>query len=561
MRSARLVSGNLQGSFCRMAETDDAHEPKDNEHHRGSASGEGSQGLESCVNTSAASTITEPFPPYEDSSEDPVDGDLVATLTDYLAHLDIDDRERTISYPTEEYLDAEYGGRVERTHVSIEGLMRHYDHGSVFTRLARMGEADSTQGNGTYNKIFALTFTDETKMLARVKYKKTEATIEVMKSEIATIAFLRKHRPKIPVPETLYSDTSCKTPAGAPLMLMIRLPRVNAANDPVYGYVNRLQSDAAGDCKTTKLLRNITRLVAKLVRPLPVGGEALPDLKIGQLSVAKDDPKCIQGACDPETPLKIGPIVPHSSILMRDIARTLRTRALLLNHSTSTAHCSKKNDQKFVVSNSAINDTVADLTNIAAILSRQGRKRVLPLHPKHEELCLWHTDLGLWNILIDPETLDITGVIDWEGAMILPLVFAAETSFSLNPWPRATPTPPSLPQTSHMQRRALGSPNVLRTPEIEKPDAHVNSLNPEFYALVKDVDRAKLSESEQYTEEDVNEIELTWMRRQWWSMLAEEDPRFGTRSWEEHKRFLGVDVFETTSLVFEEASRVVDGVG
>ncbi|KAI9871118.1 MAG: hypothetical protein M1830_003297 [Pleopsidium flavum] len=395
-------------------------------------------------------------------------------------------------------------------------------------------------------------------MLARVKYKKTEATIEVMKSEIATIAFLRKHRPKIPVPEILYWDTSCKTPGGAPFMLMIKLPGVNAANDPVYGYVNRLQSGAAGDCKTTKLLRNITRLVAELVRPLPVGGEVLPDLKIGQLSLAKDDPKCIQGACDTESPLKIGPIVstffdphervrnynagPYDSIsefllaLSKGSERELYFSTILPARHTVP----RRNDQKFVVSNSAINDTVADLTNIAAILSRQGRKRVLRLHPKHEELCLWHIDLGLWNILIDPETLDITGVIDWEGAMILPLVFAAETSFSLNPWPHATPTPPSLPQTSHMQRRALGSPNVLRTPEIEKPDAHVNSLNPEFYALVKEVDHAKLSESEQYTEEDINEIELTWMRRRWRSMLAEEDPRFGTRSWEEHKRFLGV---------------------
>jgi len=419
-------------------------------------------------------------------------------------------------------------------------------------------KVDSIQGNGTYNKIFALAFTDGTEVLARVKYEKTEATIAVMESEIATVAFLRKHRPKIPVPEILYWDTSCKTPAGAPFMLMTRLPGFNAANDPVYGHVKRLQSAAAGDPRTTTLLRNVTKLVAELVRPLPVGDEGLPALKIGQLSLAKDDSKYVQGTCNPETPIEIGPVVstffdPHESVRRHDAGpydsiwsflQALRERSerelYFSTIPTARQNPSRRTDGKYVVSNSAIDDTVADLTNIAAILSPEGRKRVLPLHPKHEELCLWHTDLGLWNILIDPDTLDITGVLDWEGAMILPLVFAAETSFSLNPWPHLTPAPPSPPQTPRMHRRAQGSANVARTPEIDKPDAHINSLNSEFYALVKDVDRARLPEGTQYTEEDINEIELTWMRRRWRSMLAEEDPRFGSKIWEEHKRFLGI---------------------
>ena len=38
---------------------------------------------------------------------------------------------------------------------------------------------------------------------------------------------------------------------------------------------------------------------------------------------------------------------------------------------------------------------------------------------------LWHPDLHLDNVFVDPETLKITGIIDWQGTSILPFYFHA----------------------------------------------------------------------------------------------------------------------------------------
>lgn len=138
--SARLVPSTLQGSSCQSVGTDDAHKPKNIEQNCSSAvigfegseeliiSGETPQELESCDDLQAASTVKEPSPPYEEPLDDPLDGDLVAALAGFLARLPVAEHERTLSYPTEEHLDAEYGGHVQRTYVSIEGLMKHSAH-------------------------------------------------------------------------------------------------------------------------------------------------------------------------------------------------------------------------------------------------------------------------------------------------------------------------------------------------------------------------------------------------------------------------------------------------
>ena len=52
---------------------------------------------------------------------------------------------------------------------------------------------------------------------------------------------------------------------------------------------------------------------------------------------------------------------------------------------------------------------------------------------KYSRLVLYHPDLALRNVLFEPHTFKITGVIDWAGAQVLPLLLTAQYPDDLLP--------------------------------------------------------------------------------------------------------------------------------
>ncbi|KAI9820242.1 MAG: hypothetical protein M1827_005864 [Pycnora praestabilis] len=490
------------------------------------------------------------------TARDDADDEKGTKFAEYLVglgNLARKEQDMDVSYPSEEQLDVEFGGKVRRTNINIYGLMTH--------AASLMGKACcnsiSVLGCGTFNKVFTLDFTDHTEILARIKYDRTSVDMEVMESEVATIAFLQKHRPNIPTPKILHWDSSHDNPSGRPFMLVKKLAGLKVIDLPFFKHMSKRIPGGSADSKVTTILNNIAKMHAELVRPLPYGGaNGLPAPQIGQLRLMKESWGYRAGTCDSETPVKIGPFVssnynthrtldhyrqgPFDSLWNWFDGLEERSRRQLWIEAMPDPErkFARRNTRPHVEKSENVNERVACQIDLAAILSVEGRKRTLPLHPAHEESCLWHTDLGLYNILCDPETLEITGVLDWEDAMILPLVFAASTSPSLIPWfKRSTNT--TLTRSPHTSDYAYGTA-ALSTPSKNTKCLHgkpVTYTGSRFYGLGVDVDTTAPAFGADWNALDILTVELTWMRRWYRMMLAKQDPRFGSRIWEEHAMF------------------------
>ncbi|KAI9700810.1 MAG: hypothetical protein M1836_002179 [Candelina mexicana] len=573
-RSAWSVPGAPQGYFSQNSDSDQCRPGYAETIHIGSAwvVPGAPQGL-SFVNTSkkweqslqrtmssvsnlevlsASSTSTESFTSHDDTL-----GSIM--MVEFITYLCVDTQCSSPCYPTEEQLDAEFGGQIRRTNVNIEGLMTHC------ARILenKMCKSISVLGTGTYNKVFALLFGDETEILARIKYNHTDVHTATLESEIATIAFLKKHRPKIPVPEIVYWDSSARNPSGRPFILMRRLPGIKIVELPSFEGMGRWVPGISLDSEIRTVLENVARMHAELVRPLPTGISGLASLKIGQLQLNKKAPDYEPGQCHRDTPIEIGPFVctnyhtrpclnhiqngPFNSIweFFNGLKERSKGQLLLETIPNDDEKREEENEVPNVAPSIETNDTVSCLIDICAILSPEGRKRTLPLNPTSEELCLWHVDLGLWNILVDPRTLEITGVLDWEDAAVLPLVFAASTSASLIPinanqkaryYPdRLAHVPMISDTTQQASDRRHRSPPHKPTSRIAQPrPSFTGSL---FYGLGHDVDLATPAEGTDYSMEDAHQVEMTWLRRCYRMTLAGLDPRFGARIWEEHEVF------------------------
>jgi Ser/Thr protein kinase RdoA (MazF antagonist) len=68
---------------------------------------------------------------------------------------------------------------------------------------------------------------------------------------------------------------------------------------------------------------------------------------------------------------------------------------------------------------------------ITQIFSRD--KKWVSKSPPAEDFASCHNDLSQSNIIINPETLKIAGIIDWEFAGYFPYYF--EAPFFRDPWP------------------------------------------------------------------------------------------------------------------------------
>ncbi|KAI9719767.1 MAG: hypothetical protein M1812_003255 [Candelaria pacifica] len=507
-----------------------------------------------CEVLSVSSTSTGSSVSYDDTR-----GSIM--MAEFMKNLCVDNQCRPTPriYPTEDHLDAQFGGRVRKTHVNIKGLMVH----SAFVLEKQMCKKISVLGSGTFNKVFVLVFTDETEILARVKYDHAEIHTSTLESEIATIAFLKKHGPKIPVPEVVYWDSSAQNPSERPFMLMKRLPGVKIVELPSFEGMSRWVPGISMDSEIQTVLDNVARMHAELVRPLPTGPCGFASLKIGQMRLNKNAPDYELGQCHGDTPIEIGPFVstnydtepdlnnfqngPFGNIweFFNGLKERSKRQLLLETIPNYGQERQEENEVPNVAPNVKTNEAVSCLIDISAILSLEGRKNALPLTPSSEELCLWHVDLGLWNILVDPKTLDITGILDWEDAAVLPLVLAASTSSSLIPLnanQKARRFPDGLPHDPTTSDITQKTSHLHHHSSLDNTTTGTTGLRPSFtgsrfYGLGLDVDLETPAEGTDFSMEDAHQVEITWLRRWYRMTMAALDPRFGARIWQDHEAF------------------------
>ncbi|KAF4597867.1 hypothetical protein EYR38_006259 [Pleurotus pulmonarius] len=302
-------------------------------------------------------------------------------------------------YSTPKWVDLNGLINCATTHLASSGLRPDLDCVRI-----------SLLGRGSYNTVYKLQFSDGTQLAASVSKSPSEKfNPSAKQSEIATMKFVRESGlfPDVPVPKIHAWDTTFSNLAGAPYVLMDIVPGVNLADTRGPEPRGLRGLDYLGYEQQDKVVKALAVLQASLSRPLPseltkIGSIALVDL---------------QG----KPQYNVGPFVTSRACLggpftsMQDVWRakleyealyTVEQRASLDNSSPPEPACTP--------------ETFAELyQQLSSLIDH------LRIPARYSRLVLHHPDLALRNVLFDPDTLKITGVIDWAGAQILPLVLTA----------------------------------------------------------------------------------------------------------------------------------------
>ncbi|KAG6867522.1 hypothetical protein C0993_001729 [Termitomyces sp. T159_Od127] len=258
---------------------------------------------------------------------------------------------------------------------------------------------------GSHNTVYKLKFSDDTRLAASVSSLNEEKfDSEVKRSEVETMKFVRESGlyPNVPVPKIFAMETNFTNPVCAPYVLMELVP-------------GRVLVDGLSTLPQEQQLsyiKSIARLQASLSKPVPFD-------QIGSIS-RSDDGRHDVGPLVGLTRRRLGG--PYKSIedLWRAELEKQLSRAI-------QEWCSLEKDAFESISDlDCTPQMFAELFQLLSSLIPHFQP------PKsYLALVLHHPALALRNILFDETSissgdLKITGLIDWGGAQILPLMFTAK---------------------------------------------------------------------------------------------------------------------------------------
>ncbi|TKA79261.1 hypothetical protein B0A49_00921 [Cryomyces minteri] len=382
-------------------------------------------------------------------------------------------------------------------------------------------------GTGMHNKVFVLTFSDGTEILARVRYDNSDIDAEAMQSKIATIAFLRKYRPTIPVPEIIYWDATHNNPAGQPFTLLTRLSGTRVSALPcVHPLLHQHRCPYRQSAMSTQLqtvLENIAAVHAELARPLP----PIAEWKIGQLRVEGVHMQRGYTTNLPEdgrTHFVVGPLTEQSSSCpeLNGSAHGPYEDVHEYYQGSIERRFKELYDESALRTN---NDRQLPKADLAAALSPRARAQALPLAPQHTVLCLAHPAPSFSDILVDSTTLAVTGVLGWESARVVPLVLAASPPLDLLGCRGDGAETRGEGRKGRETEERDGRDAEYYRRRVASSQAHL-ALTPDADDSNADADVPVRS----------GEDDLAWCRAWYRICLASHDPRFGAEFWETAQR-------------------------
>ncbi|KAJ7512258.1 hypothetical protein B0H11DRAFT_2214061 [Mycena galericulata] len=272
---------------------------------------------------------------------------------------------------------------------------------------------------GGYNAVYLLPFDDGTDILGRLRIpgggildNGSGMTAEDLSgrflSEVATLRFLRAKVTSIPAPELYIWDSDKTNPVGAPYMLMQRLSGF------LFGPIIP-QITAAG---RTKLATQVARYEVELY-----------DNHLSSIGCLID----AAGTVGPLVPTCTGGLVPNERGPFKSSKEfLLACVALELDLVTATDEWTAKRTA-FSNSNGGVDALSAEYAERWFQLLHEaimGLPEELPTLPPVFRLV--HTDFNEGNLLISsPEDPTIVGVLDWEGARVLP-IWDARTGLTIS---------------------------------------------------------------------------------------------------------------------------------
>ena len=262
---------------------------------------------------------------------------------------------------------------------------------------------------GAFNKVYTIVTSDDAGVESQLPYVfRTTLPVEPFyktASEVATLSYIREHT-SVPVPRVIAHSSTADNELGFEWILMDRIPGVSLKN---------LWREM--DMKTKE---RVTRAVARYVKQLQ---DRCSFGVTGNLYFRGSIPdKTVRTAPVTDDRFVIGPIV---TAFMFAGGRKLRLPRNLGPYSNDAEYMAaladaEAEDIKFLQSPEARthDDFDEDLAEEASEIMEalRGLRGVLAvLFPSHRRsFALTHHDLSLSNILVDPTTYKINGIIDWE---------------------------------------------------------------------------------------------------------------------------------------------------
>jgi len=272
----------------------------------------------------------------------------------------------------------------------------------------------SLLGLGSYNTVYQLDFIDGTRVAASVSnHDDEDFNPQAKQSEIATLKFVRASGlyPDIPVPKVHGWDVTFNNPACAPYVVM----------DVVQGKsLQGLQGenglhglDTLPGAQQLSIVRTLAKLKVSLSRPVPFE-------KVGSIAGPEGGVYCV-GPLMTLTQGCLGGPFKSADELWRSCLEQEMLHAV-------QEWCNFEEDQ-LSTSFSEPSCTPQTFSELFQLLSPLIPHFKIP--QAYNSLVLHHPDLALRNIFFDEESLTsdqpkITGVIDWGGAQILPLMLTAQ---------------------------------------------------------------------------------------------------------------------------------------
>lgn len=226
-------------------------------------------------------------------------------------------------------------------------------------------------------------------------------------SEVATLFYLQEHT-SIPVPRVIAHSSIAENELGCEWILMEMVPGITLAD--VWKNM-----DMETKNKETKAIASFVRQLREL-RPFDAIGNLYLRSDIDLFNAAlrvvptEDDkyvlgpivtPYMFAGGRKLRVPRNLGPYPNDSEYITALIASEQEDMKLLLS---ADAHSHQDFDEDLAEDAEDIIEALGELQNISAEL--------FPSRPRN--FTLHHHDLSLENTIVNPETYEITGLIDWE---------------------------------------------------------------------------------------------------------------------------------------------------
>ncbi|KAH7317928.1 phosphotransferase family protein [Rhexocercosporidium sp. MPI-PUGE-AT-0058] len=277
---------------------------------------------------------------------------------------------------------------------------------------------------GSY-RIFEATFRDGLKAIARLPYPCTVPRKYGVASEVATMEFLRKHG--IPVPKILDWSSSAANQLGCEYIIMERVPGKELADTwHTMTFKERMA--------VVEKIVNIERLLFGIRFPasgsLFFKGFLDPDVKSVDLPEEKNLEDGGNSALDPRPSISGGIRSEMSSAPITDLVRTSSEEVLKAVGEREILWLQRFGEKRYPrepfyrefyhgqkVDPEVQIQHLSDYLKVAPHLIPKGEPLNVPT--------IRHPDLSPSNILIS-DSGDITGIIDWQHATILPLFLQAK---------------------------------------------------------------------------------------------------------------------------------------